>query len=304
MQIKKYERIMIICSFLIIILSGIIMANSETMNIQIPDLKEAIWDKDIHVNEKSIIDASNLAEGYISIKYTGGKDTAIKVQITKKDSITYTYNLNNLGYAEIFPISDDDGEYIIQIYEKNDNSGKYAVIQSVSLKVKLRNALLPFMYPNQFVSFSVDSQMSKTASNIVSKFDNELDRIGAIYDFVINNFTYDYELAKTVQSGYAPNVDFVFEAKKGICFDYASVMTAMLRSQEIPARLEIGYTGTSYHAWISVYIEHTGWIDNVIYFNGFEWNLMDPTFASTGNSNSFVMEYISNAENYITKYVY
>ena len=35
----------------------------------------------------------------------------------------------------------------------------------------------------------------------------------------------------------------------------------MLRSQRIPAKLEIGYSGDIYHAWISVYIKDIGWID-------------------------------------------
>lgn len=39
-----------------------------------------------------------------------------------------------------------------------------------------------------------------------------------------------------------------------------------------------------YHAWINVYSEEEGWIDAAIYFDGQEWKLMDPTFASSNNS--------------------
>ena len=48
--------------------------------------------------------------------------------------------------------------------------------------------------------------------------------------------------------------------KKGICFDYAALMTAMLRSQDIPTKLVVGYTGNLYHAWINVYLEGQGWV--------------------------------------------
>ena len=54
-------------------------------------------------------------------------------------------------------------------------------------------------------------------------------------------------------------------------------MAAMLRSQDIPAKLEIGYSGKVYHAWISVYIKDVGWIDNIIEFDGKSWKRMDPT---------------------------
>ena len=42
-----------------------------------------------------------------------------------------------------------------------------------------------------------------------------------------------------------PSVDETLKTKKGICFDYAALMTAMLRSQGIPTKLEIGYQGIS-----------------------------------------------------------
>lgn len=54
-------------------------------------------------------------------------------------------------------------------------------------------------------------------------------------------------------------------------------MTAMLRSQDIPTKLVVGYTGNLYHAWINVYLEGQGWVDNIIYFDGTSWKLMDPT---------------------------
>lgn len=75
-----------------------------------------------------------------------------------------------------------------------------------------------------------------------------------------------------------------FKTQTGICFDYASVMTTMLRSQRIPTRLEIGYAGENYHAWISTYIKDIGWVNGIIEFNGTSWTLMDPTYASTSKS--------------------
>ena len=93
--------------------------------------------------------------------------------------------------------------------------------------------------------------------------------------------------------------------KKGICFDYAALMTAMLRSQDIPTKLVVGYTGSLYHAWINVFLEGQGWVDNVIYFDGHDdWKLMDPTFASSGKQSKEIMQYIGNGGNYKAKYSY
>ena len=69
----------------------------------------------------------------------------------------------------------------------------------------------------------------------------------------------------------------------GICLDYAAVMASMLRSQNIPTRLEVGYAGNAYHAWISTYITDVGWVNGVIEFNGTSWSLMDPSFAANSS---------------------
>ena len=111
---------------------------------------------------------------------------------------------------------------------------------------------------------------------------DQLGIVTNVFDYVVTNLTYDHNKAATVQSGYLPNVDSTLATRNGICFDYASLMTAMLRAQDIPTKLVVGYTGQLYHAWISVYLPNQGWVENVIYFDGQNWSLMDPTFASSG----------------------
>ena len=93
------------------------------------------------------------------------------------------------------------------------------------------------------------------------------------------------------------------QTRKGICFDYASLMSALLRSQGIPTKLVVGYSGTAYHAWISVYLDEAGWVDNIIEFDGKDWSLMDPTLAANNDEDS-VKKYVGDGSNYIVKYSY
>jgi hypothetical protein len=104
-----------------------------------------------------------------------------------------------------------------------------------------------------------------------------------------------FPLYITVHLG-APDVDEILKSNKGICFDYASLMAAMLRSLDIPAKLVTGYSSklSVFHAWNEVYTEETGWMKlNEMYFDGFEWKLMDSTIASSGKQSNSpkVMEY-------------
>ncbi|MBR4425582.1 MAG: transglutaminase domain-containing protein, partial [Oscillospiraceae bacterium] len=175
---------------------------------------------------------------------------------------------------------------------------------SVDVTVAMSDEFAPFVRPNQYVNYNTDSAVVKKAAEICAGVTENLQKVDKVYTWVINKISYDYDKAATVQSGYVPNVDEILSSRKGICFDYAALMSAMLRSQGVPVKLVVGYTGDVYHAWISVYSEKEGWVEGKIYFNGKEWKLMDPTFASGGKGSSEVQNYIGNGANYTSKYLY
>lgn len=249
-----------------------------------------------------LVDASNTSQGYIMIKYNG-KNKKIKVQIAKSSGVTYTYNLNARDAYEVFPITEGNGSYSVKVFE-NVSGTKYSQVFSKAITVKLVNQYLPFLYPNQYVNFNANSETVKKGFEVTKSTTDDLKKVELIYDYTIDALTYDRVKAANIRSGYLPNVDTVLAAQKGICFDYASVMATMLRSQNIPCKLVVGYTGNVYHAWINVYTPESGWIDGMIFFDGNKWQMMDPTFASSGKKSESIMKYIGNASNYTAKYVY
>ena len=257
-------------------------------------------------NSKAIIDYSNSANGYVMIKYKNTSTKQLKVIITGPSGEKYTYNLSMNAEYVVYPLSDGNGSYSIGVYE-NIEGNRYSTALTHNVTVRLNDEFAPFLRPNQYVNFNANSQTVAKAAELVEEAEDLLGedgKISAIYNYVVRNLTYDRERARTVQSGYLHDVDDVLEKGKGICFDYAAVMAAMLRSQQIPTRLVVGYAGSAYHAWIDVWSEEEGWINNVIEFAGDEWKLMDPTFASSGGQSSAVMQYIGTGSNYNAKYLY
>ncbi|MDO4582441.1 MAG: transglutaminase-like domain-containing protein [Bacillota bacterium] len=254
-------------------------------------------------NDKCEIDASNVAEGYVMVRYTGGGSKKIKLLMTNPSGVQYQYNLKLDGDWGVFPLSGGNGVYKLGVYQ-NTSGNKYSTLFTTSVTAQITNAMSPFLYPNQYVNFTANSAAVAKAKEICSGKTAELDKVSAIYNFVINNLSYDKQKAQSVQSGYLPDIDAVLAAKKGICFDYAALMAAMLRSQNVPTKLVVGYTGAAYHAWINVHISGQGWVNGVIYFDGSTWKLMDPTFASSANSSDAIMQYIGNGSNYQAKYQY
>lgn len=251
----------------------------------------------------AVIDASNAAQGYVMVRYNGG-GKRVKVQITRSGASTYTYDLKTDGQFEVFPLTSGDGNYKIGVYT-NVSGSSYAETLVKSVEVKLSNPMLPFLFPNQYVNFNANSATVAKGGELSNGAANDLTIVSNVYNYIISNITYDTQKALSVQSGYLPKVDSILASGTGICFDYAAVMTAMLRSQQIPTRLEVGYvSGGAYHAWISTYIQDVGWVNGVIQFDGKSWKLMDPTFASSGGSSSSIMQFIGNGTNYRTQYMY
>ncbi len=252
----------------------------------------------VYSNALAEIDASNTAEGYIMVNYKG-TNPKVKLQITGGNGVTYTYTLGG-GY-ETFPLSAGSGSYKVAVYE-NVSGNQYALAISQTISANITNANGPYLYPNQYVNFNAGSQVVAKAKQLAEGCSNELDVVTKIYNYA-TTITYDYTKANSVQSGYIPNPDAIMQNGTGICLDYASVMASMLRSQGIPTRLEVGYAGSAYHAWISTYITDIGWVNGVIEFDGVNWSLMDPTFAASAGD-STLKNFIGDGSNYKTKYIY
>lgn len=248
--------------------------------------------------EVASIDASNASEGYIMALYLGTTEKA-KLQIKGPDGVTYTYNLHSNGY-EVFPLTAGDGNYTVGIYE-NISGTKYSTALSTDISVTVTNTFGPYLYPNQYVNFTSSSLPVARAEELAYSANNDFEVVELVYNYMIENYTYDYDKAATVVSGYLPVVDEIYNAGTGICFDYTAVMATMLRSQNIPTRLEVGYVDEAYHAWISIYIEEIGWLNGIIEFDGTSWNLLDPTYASSSKSPK---KFLTEDSKYLTKYVY
>ena len=249
------------------------------------------------------IDYSNTADGYVMCRFAASNAKRLKVQVTGPNT-TYTYDLPT-GKWVTFPLSDGNGSYKTTVLQ-NTEGNKYGVLASVTFSVKLTDEFAPFLRPNQYVDYSNAVNAIAKAKELTTDKDitKPLDQVKAIYEYTVNNLTYDKEKASSVKSGYLPVIDTVLAEKKGICFDYAALMTGMLRSLGVPCKLVVGYAGTAYHAWVSVWTEETGWIEGVIYFDGTTWQRMDPTFASSAHSSDYIMKYIGDGSNYTVKYLY
>lgn len=259
---------------------------------------------EVYGNDVTTIDVSNAKDGYIMANYTG-TCPKVKLQIIGPGSYKCTYNLNTAQY-QAFPLTGGDGSYTITVNE-NIQTNEYSVSYELNLDVSISDPFSPYLTPSSYVNYHSDTRAVELAAQLCETATDDLDCVSAIYNYVIENISYDYDKAEKITSGalsnYIADIDDTLSSGKGICLDYAALMACMLRTQHIPTRLEVGYAGLGYHAWISVYIKDTGWVNGIVQFDGSSWSLMDPTFAAS-NSEEELKEFIGDGTNYSARYIY
>lgn len=168
----------------------------------------------------------------------------LKVRV-RKDNITYDYNINGDGIAEVIPLQLGNGEYIFTLY-KNVNKNKYSVEGQVAIDLNLSNELLPFLAANQYVNYNDDD------------LPNDINTVKKAKEYVESCF-YDYVRATLVKPGTLPDIQYVVSKRRGICQDFAATFVAFCRKIQVPAKLIIGYANGNYHAWCE-YWENGNWI--------------------------------------------
>lgn len=244
------------------------------------------------------IDTSGVSQGYVCA--AGSSDSRLKFQVSK-DGETYNYDLSNDGTATIYPMNMGSGSYVFRIMQNVEGSN-YVELYATSADVVLADEFNPYLIPNMFCSYRSDSACVSMARDLTRDVVNVGEAVRAVCTWVADNVSYDRAKAEELSkgTGYVPNPDDTLRSKKGICFDYASLSAAMLRSMGIPTKIVTGYVGQDnlYHAWIMVYIDGI-WQSAQFSVDRNTWSRCDVTFASTGST-----KYTGDASAYTDKYTY
>lgn len=275
----------------------------EPVNVVIPEVLVPLSPgKDIAETDKVTVDYSNAGDGYISVcwKESGKR---VKLRMMSGGS-TYDHDVPQGGVTEYYPLSCGSGSYTVQIYEQTDGD-RYAKVLEQEFTASIRSATIPFLYPNRYVKFDQNSAVVQKSAELCAGKNGTIEKTAAVFQWITDNVTYDRELAATVKSGYVPDPDSVLKKKSGICYDYASLMAAMLRSQDIPTRLVVGYAKENiYHAWNEIWTEQTGWITPELLLSKNGYNITDATFYAGSSDKAKIAEYISDSSNYSALYYY
>lgn len=111
------------------------------------------------------------------------------------------------------------------------------------------------------VSVLWGAEVEVLADEICKNAKTDEQKVMAIYNWIIDNITYDDNYACTYQYF---DVKKTLLTKTGICFDFSNLFAALCRSQQIPCLVLDGYRYNDFsnkHVW------------NRVHFNGSWYNL-------------------------------
>ena len=244
------------------------------------------------------IDTSAVAEGYVGAAAQSA--SRLKFQVTKGE-MSYNYDLPGDNTPIVVPVNMGDGAYTFRVMQ-NTSGNNYVELFSVVENVQLNSEVAPFVVPNMFVNYTESSAVVAKARELAEGCANQGDVVRNVYQWVVANISYDHDKAAELASatGYVPDPDATLAAGTGICFDYASLGAAMLRSLGIPCKVITGYVSPDdvYHAWNMVYIDGE-WVSVEISIKPNDWTRVDLTFAASGAAGT-----IGDGTSYTDRYTY
>lgn len=204
------------------------------------------------------VDETNAVTGLLKISCNIDTEKKLKV-ILQKDSSKYIYNIKKNGAAENFPLQLGKGTYLISVFE-NIEGTKYRKIFQDDIFAEINNQNAVYLNSVQNISWNYENTAIQKAELLTSNLNSDKERINVLYSYIVKNFSYDYNKVGKLTTEYLPDIDKIYNAKKGICYDYSSLFAAMLRSLGIPAKLVKGYAEgvKGYHAWNEVFDKSSG----------------------------------------------
>jgi transglutaminase-like putative cysteine protease len=270
---------------------GLETVRLTTANAAIPNISMPV-PGGVHFSRRNdvTIDWSGANEGFVTVAFHDPPppNVPVAVVVITPSGQQYPYPMLISGEFDVFPLVGGSGQYTIHAGEIAP--GGLRVFNSAQFHAEIADPFLPFLRPNRKINYTLDCKVVQVASELLEGETDFFTRIRILYEHVVERMEYDYDKMEEIRTRrmpdhYIPILDEEYELGKAVCYGYAAILTAMLRSQGHITRMVIGnasiHGGWVLHAWIDIYSPTEGWINNIVIFDGRGYSRLDPTWASS-----------------------
>jgi len=194
-------------------------------------------------------------QGTVTEKYTG----IIVRTVLGEDQAYYYYPAVGNTVAGAVYLRFGEGTYRVDInLVKPSNPGVISYDSLARVQIKnTDNGDMRYLLPSWGIESS-NPVITKKARQIVGQAGDDYSRTKAIFGWVSKNMVYDMDKFRRGEFYDNDGAVKALQTQKGLCRDYANLVTAMCRAEGIEARTVIGEAGTGGtwygHAWNEVRI--------------------------------------------------
>ncbi|MCQ2978718.1 MAG: transglutaminase-like domain-containing protein [Clostridia bacterium] len=242
---------------------------------------------------KMVINTDKANQGIVTVMTTNDLTKRIKVRITKGNQVS-TQDLTKAKEEVPFALTFGNGTYEVKLYEQVSGNQYSLLSTRKTFKVQIEDENKVYLNSTQEINYNENQRYIKLAKEITKDCKTDEEKINAVYDYITKNFTYDFTKIYRISSTYKPDLEKLFDEKKGICYDYSAIFAGMLRSLDIPTKMVKGYAvadQSTYHAW------------NQVLVNG-EWKTVDTTNDAYRIQNNIKVDMYKADSAYLVDVVY
>lgn len=251
-------------------------AYGSTQYAPVPQFVESLIDtnsdKELNLIETGLIRTDGRFDRFASFTFRYSADTFFANQINKK----ITDIVSTSDYEELL----SDAAAVFEDY------GEYSIFDEYSQLIY--DEYWRYRSYDLLLEYGKNERIYDLAMEITGELKSDYDKAKAIeLYFLQNGFVYDLDYVKSR----GENAEsFLFNTKRGVCFEYATAMVLLARAAGIPARYCEGYL-------MSEPYENDDFDANFVitpktahgfpelYIKGFGWIYFEPTIAPPDDSN-------------------
>ena len=271
----------------------------------------------VYENEYVRININTANKGYIQVESLDSAAENLKVSLYTdvKNQMTgygnWQYNCKQKGKSTVkAALTYGNGTYEIDVWTtlSSEAVGITRSTRKAKLTVTLNNVSKTggFTLSTGEVAFSTGMHFIKKADEIAATCSNDFEKVSKIYAWLTDYLDYKASDDYTALGLYTCDLDKVYNRGYGVCYDYAVILAAMLRSQGIPCKVVFGKYADSDggHAWNEIYICSNGSITtDRVDIVGNKWCRLDPTLSHI-NSGKQSTDYMNTDSNYVWHSIY
>lgn len=218
---------------------------------------------------KDIPAGSKLVRVWVPVAHTDEHQTVRLVSVKAPVQTRMTEDAvfgNHILYAEIHNPVQSTADFSLQyeVTRREYSRGDYAQLEAKDTKPGIVPVTMErYVQPDSLIP--TDGKIRELAVQVTAKETGTVSKAKAAYDYLFSTMRYD----KSGTGWGRGDAVWACDSKHGNCTDFHSVFIGMMRSDDIPARFDIGFPLPEnkdkgeipgYHCWAEFFARNIGWV--------------------------------------------